>query len=159
MIEAVGKILAEECGLVKDKPIIVGVSGGPDSLCLMEVLRQAGYKIIVAYFDHQLRPDSNSDGRKKQLEVLCVGGIHRGDCGLIRFSGSYAVNGLNRQYEHFAIADLAGHCGTQNRLNRALHERLGHADLEPDLLLQFHFHGRATIGLHGLDLAAVTLHA
>lgn len=63
MIENIEAILQNECGLTKNRPIIVGVSGGPDSLCLMEVLRQAGYQLIVAYFDHQLRADSNLDGR------------------------------------------------------------------------------------------------
>ena len=41
--------------------MIVGVSGGPDSLCLMSVLRKAGYHVIVAHFNHKLRPDSDVD--------------------------------------------------------------------------------------------------
>ena len=48
-------ILRDQCKLDKSRPIIVGVSGGPDSLCLMETLRQAGYHIIVAHFNHKLR--------------------------------------------------------------------------------------------------------
>ena len=41
--------------------MIVGVSGGPDSLCLMSVLRKAGYHAIVAHFNHKLRPDADAD--------------------------------------------------------------------------------------------------
>ncbi|NJN79543.1 MAG: hypothetical protein HC797_03230 [Anaerolineales bacterium] len=77
MIEDIEKTLENECGLVKDKPIIVGVSGGPDSLCLMEILRQAEYQVIVAYFDHQLRAESSLDGRMVEktatrLMLRCV---------------------------------------------------------------------------------------
>lgn len=61
MLENVATILREQCGLVKDRPIIAGVSGGPDSLCLMEVLRQAGYPVIVAHFNHRLRPEADAD--------------------------------------------------------------------------------------------------
>lgn len=40
--------------------IIVGVSGGPDSLCLLHLVRQIpALEIIVAYFNHQLRPEAN----------------------------------------------------------------------------------------------------
>lgn len=61
MSENIETILRDECGLVKDRTIIVGVSGGPDSLCLLETLRQAGYSIVVAHFNHQLRPESGQD--------------------------------------------------------------------------------------------------
>ena len=63
VLEKIQAILVDECGLVKDRPIIVGVSGGPDSLCLMDILRQAGYSIIVAHFDHHLRQESGQDAR------------------------------------------------------------------------------------------------
>jgi tRNA(Ile)-lysidine synthase len=63
MTEQIETILQKECGLTKDRQVVVGVSGGPDSLCLMEILRLAGYKIVVAYFDHQLRGDSIRDAR------------------------------------------------------------------------------------------------
>ena len=63
MPENIEDILKNECGLSKDRPVVVGVSGGPDSLCLMETLRKAGYPVIVASFDHQLRPESASDAR------------------------------------------------------------------------------------------------
>ncbi len=51
-------ILRQECGLDPALPIVAGVSGGPDSLCLLDVLRRAGYRLIVAHFDHRLRPGS-----------------------------------------------------------------------------------------------------
>jgi tRNA(Ile)-lysidine synthase len=63
MSENIETVLRDECGLVKDRPLIVGVSGGPDSLCLLDILRQAGYSIIVAHFDHQLRAESSEDAR------------------------------------------------------------------------------------------------
>jgi len=61
MLDHIESSLRELCGLNKDKPIIAGVSGGPDSLCLMNVLRKAGYRVIVAHFNHKLRPDSDAD--------------------------------------------------------------------------------------------------
>jgi tRNA(Ile)-lysidine synthase len=73
--ENIETILRGECGLVKDRPIVVGVSGGPDSLCLLETLRQAGYSIIVAHFDHQLRSESSQDARmvEKVASSLMLG--------------------------------------------------------------------------------------
>src|SRR6266498_1078657 len=61
MLENIDSILSEKCGLRRDRPVIAGVSGGPDSLCLMNVLRKAGYRVIVAHFNHKLRPDSDAD--------------------------------------------------------------------------------------------------
>jgi tRNA(Ile)-lysidine synthase len=61
MFENIDFILRDQCKLVKNRPIIAGVSGGPDSLCLMSILRKAGYHVIVAHFNHKLRPDSDAD--------------------------------------------------------------------------------------------------
>src|ERR1041384_2165930 len=61
MLETIPSILQEQCRLNRETPVIVGVSGGPDSLCLMSVLRKAGYRVIVAHFNHKLRPDSDAD--------------------------------------------------------------------------------------------------
>lgn len=54
-------ILHHDCQLVVGKPLLVGVSGGPDSICLLDCLQCLGFPIIVAHFDHQLRPESKSD--------------------------------------------------------------------------------------------------
>lgn len=41
---------------------IVAVSGGVDSMVLLDVMRQAGnHELIVAHFDHGIRPDSHLD--------------------------------------------------------------------------------------------------
>ena len=61
MLESIETTLREQCGLVRDRLIIAGVSGGPDSLCLLDILRRAGYPLIVAHFNHQLRPESDVD--------------------------------------------------------------------------------------------------
>ena len=61
MLEHIQTTLREQCGLSRELPVIVGVSGGPDSLCLMSILRKAGYHTIVAHFNHKLRPDADAD--------------------------------------------------------------------------------------------------
>ncbi len=61
MLEKLKPILQKECRLEKDRLIVVGVSGGPDSLCLLEVLRLAGYPLLVAHFNHRLRPESDTE--------------------------------------------------------------------------------------------------
>ena len=41
--------------------VVVGVSGGADSVALLRALVQAGAKPVAAHFDHALRPESAAD--------------------------------------------------------------------------------------------------
>ena len=54
-------ILRDQCGLDPSRPVLAGVSGGPDSLCLLEILHAAGYRVVVAHFNHQLRPEAGRE--------------------------------------------------------------------------------------------------
>ena len=54
-------ILLDSCGLDPHKSTLVGVSGGPDSLCLLHILHSAGYPLIVAHFNHRLRPQAEEE--------------------------------------------------------------------------------------------------
>lgn len=56
-----GRVSEIECGLVKDKPLVVGVSGGPDSLCLLHLMKRLGYFVIAMHINHQLRPEANAE--------------------------------------------------------------------------------------------------
>jgi tRNA(Ile)-lysidine synthase len=44
--------------------VVLGVSGGADSLCLMDCLRQLGFDLVVAHLDHQLRPSSAQEAQR-----------------------------------------------------------------------------------------------
>ncbi len=61
MLEAVQKVLQSQCQLSLDQCIILGVSGGPDSLCLLDILDRLGYRPIVTYFNHKLRPEAEKE--------------------------------------------------------------------------------------------------
>ena len=42
---------------------VVAVSGGVDSVVLLDMLAAEGVNIVVAHFDHGIRPDSAADAR------------------------------------------------------------------------------------------------
>jgi len=66
MIDDLSTILHHNCLLDTIKPVIVGVSGGADSLCLLYVLQRQGYPVVVAHLDHMLRPSSKAEARQVQ---------------------------------------------------------------------------------------------
>jgi tRNA(Ile)-lysidine synthase len=67
-------VLSQYCGLVKNEPVLVGVSGGPDSLCLCDLLVFHGYSCVVAHFDHNLRPESHLEAKRVE-EFACSRGL------------------------------------------------------------------------------------
>lgn len=55
--------------LAKSKLYIIGVSGGPDSLFLLDNLRRAEYRIIVAHVNYKKRIESDQD--ENLIKVYC----------------------------------------------------------------------------------------
>ncbi len=73
LIDRVGLAARNDCGLQKTRPIIAGVSGGADSLCLMGLLSNLGYPLVVAHFNHQLRPEAADDARQVEAAAQARG--------------------------------------------------------------------------------------
>lgn len=57
----VAQALRTRCAADDDHPLLVAVSGGVDSMVLLHALHAVGFRLIVAHFDHRLRPDSAHD--------------------------------------------------------------------------------------------------
>lgn len=66
--------LQTDCRLDRTRALLVAVSGGPDSLCLLHLLWQLGYKPVVAHLDHGLRAESAEEAEsvKRLAESLGV---------------------------------------------------------------------------------------
>lgn len=58
MLSALGVVLNNECHLHQAQAVLVGFSGGPDSLMLIHAMHMLGYPLIAAHLDHGLRPTS-----------------------------------------------------------------------------------------------------
>ncbi len=63
----------QACGVMPASPLIIGVSGGADSLCLLHVLSGSPYTIIAAHFDHRLRKTSAQDAEFVEKTALELG--------------------------------------------------------------------------------------
>lgn len=79
MIATFVKLFRQHYSFDQDQTILVGVSGGPDSLALMSLLVEAGQKILVVHVNHQLRPEAEFEERgviefAKQFGVPCITG-------------------------------------------------------------------------------------
>jgi len=60
-LSRIKSILENDCCLTDERSIVVGVSGGADSLCLLYLLHSMGYPIIVAHVNHSIRQESGSE--------------------------------------------------------------------------------------------------
>jgi tRNA(Ile)-lysidine synthase len=79
MIDQLKQVLESVCLLDFSKPVLVGVSGGADSLCLMDILAGAGYRLTVAHLNHNLRAEADAEAEQvrdyaRKLGVDFIGG-------------------------------------------------------------------------------------
>ncbi|MCX6735244.1 MAG: tRNA lysidine(34) synthetase TilS [Candidatus Peregrinibacteria bacterium] len=54
--------------------VVAGISGGPDSIFLLELLKKLSIKIIAAHVNHQLRKEA--DGDEEFVSKICVHNWH-----------------------------------------------------------------------------------
>lgn len=66
MLDEVRNILHTRCQLLPTDTLVVGVSGGPDSLCLLDVLHRLEVPVVVAHLDHGLRAEAGAEARRVQ---------------------------------------------------------------------------------------------
>ncbi|MBN1146790.1 MAG: tRNA lysidine(34) synthetase TilS [Anaerolineales bacterium] len=62
-LERIQSFIQDNCLLQREKPVLAAVSGGPDSLCMLDVLWRLGYPLVVAHLDHRLRPSSAQEAQ------------------------------------------------------------------------------------------------
>jgi tRNA(Ile)-lysidine synthase len=73
MLEHLDFTLQHNCRLDRQGVTLVAVSGGPDSLCLLRLLHQLDYPLIVAHLDHGLRPESAAEATRVQQIAESLG--------------------------------------------------------------------------------------
>jgi tRNA(Ile)-lysidine synthase len=61
LFEKVKVSLRDTCLIQPQDKLVVGVSGGADSMALLDLLVRCNYKPLVAHFNHQLRPAAAQD--------------------------------------------------------------------------------------------------
>ncbi len=145
-------ILTNKCLLQKERPLIVGVSGGADSFCLMDILREAGYQIIVAHFDHQLRSESNMDAQMVQetcarLSLECIVGTE--NVRAYADEQKLSIEEAARELRYRFMFNLA-------RERNAQAVAVGHtADDQVETVLMHILRGSALNGLKGMSHRAI----
>jgi len=77
--ERFAEILKKSCHLDLNCPVLAGISGGPDSLVMLDLLARSGIPVYVAHINHQLRPEADAEA----LRVQAYCDHHHIDCVVI----------------------------------------------------------------------------
>lgn len=135
------------CKLDKDAPLVVGVSGGADSLALMLGLQALGYDLVVGHLDHGLRAESTADADyvaalAAARGLRCV--RERVELGVDLADGGGSVEEAAREARYRFLFDLARREGAQA-------VAVGHhADDQVETVLMHFLRGAALPGLSGM---------
>jgi len=149
MLESVRQTILERQLLARGERLLVGVSGGPDSVVLLDVLvalaPEFGWKLHVAHFNHQLR-GSDADADEAFVRELAAGyGLAftsgKGDVRAFAAEHGHSIEDAARRLRHGFFQDTA-------RVLDVVKLALGHtADDQVETLLQRLLRGAGTRGL------------
>ncbi|HEX8991050.1 MAG TPA: tRNA lysidine(34) synthetase TilS, partial [Anaerolineales bacterium] len=148
MLDLIESILRDKCELDKSRPLLVGVSGGPDSLCLLGTLHEAGWQTIAAHFNHKLRPEADEDAAAveaiaRRLGIPFVGGS--GDVQQHAAGGKLSIEAAARELRYRFLFAQARHHGAQAIA-------VGHtADDQVETVLMHFIRGAGLNGLKGME--------
>jgi len=139
----VGDYVDREALLEPRQRLVVGVSGGADSLCLMDSLHRLGYRLVVAHFDHRLRPESRAEAETVR-EVAAA-------YGLPAVIGSMEPPAKSRTSEQTARVERYRFLAQVARRRRIRTLAVGHtADDQVETVLMHLLRGAGPSGLRGM---------
>ena len=152
MLENLKQILQDECQLDLDRPVVVGVSGGPDSLCALDVLDRSGYPVIVAHFNHKLRSVADADAvtiqhlaNQRDLRFM----LGEGEVGVRAEQESESIEEAARNERYRFLFNCAEEVGAQAVV-------VGHsADDQVETVLMHLLRGTGMSGLSGMRTRAL----
>lgn len=146
--ERITHALIEVCGVNPNLPLVVGVSGGADSLCLVHCLKEGGFKLIVGHLDHALREHSaeQADALGKHIAELGLPFFgQRKDVRQFAAQNKLGIEEAARLCRYRFLFDLAREHGAQGVV-------VGHhADDQAETVLMHFLRGSGLSGLAGIQ--------
>jgi tRNA(Ile)-lysidine synthase len=144
-----GKIRAELGFASPRKKLIVAVSGGADSVALLHLLVEAGYRnLVVAHFNHRLRAKASDGDAAFVMKLAAKHGLAcetgEGDVRKLAVSRKYSLETAAREARYSFLAETA-------RKHRTRHVVLAHhADDQVETCLFNFLRGSGIAGLSGM---------
>jgi tRNA(Ile)-lysidine synthase len=148
VLEQFVSALKEKCLLDPGLPVLVGVSGGPDSLCMLDMLHQLGYPVIVAHLDHSLRAESAQEAEQLRQLAQSIGltfVLERNDVDSYATSHSLSIEEAAREARYQFLFEQA-------RQHQAQAVAVGHtANDQVETVLMHLLRGSGLPGLRGMS--------
>lgn len=152
VIEQVRATISNFGLLEAGETIVVGVSGGPDSLCLLHVLTrlrdELQLELHVGHLDHAIRPESSEDARfvaGLAAEWGLPATIERQDVPALARAEGFAIEQAARRARYRFLARIAGTIGARTVV-------VGHnADDQVETVLMHLIRGAGLAGLRGMQ--------
>jgi len=150
--EEVRRAMAELCSFQPGSAILIGVSGGPDSLCLLDVLHSLGYAVTAAHYNHGLRSQAEEDARHvsqiaQDLNVPFVS--EAADVAAFARAESMSIEEAARILRYRFLFSQARRLGCSA-------VAVGHtADDQVETVLMHFLRGAGLAGLRGMQVCAV----
>ena len=139
--------LKEQCELNSSQPILVGVSGGPDSSALLHILAHLKFPLIVAYFHHMIRKEADQEAagvEKICLELKIPFMMGKADARGFARQNSLSLEEAARQLRYKFLFEKACNMGAQA-------VAVGHtADDQIETVLMHFIRGSGMDGLAGM---------
>lgn len=140
-----------EAGITAEMSLVVGVSGGPDSLALLHLLLRvhSAENLIVAHLNHQLRDSADADAvfvreTAAAWEVRCYDAVV--DVSQLASAEGWSLEEAARIARYRFLADVA-------RATGAAYVAVGHhADDQAETVLLHVLRGTGLQGLRGMQL-------
>jgi tRNA(Ile)-lysidine synthase len=146
--------LKEKFKLTGERPIVVGVSGGPDSLCLLDLLVCAEVPVFVAHYNHRLRNDSAKDAemvRQTALRYALPFHLGEGDVADFALKNKMSIEEAARACRYRFLFDVAHSEGAE--AVAVAHS----ADDQVETVLMHLLRGAGISGLKGMAYRSVLM--
>ncbi len=152
MLDKIEMLLPGECQLQAGELCLVGVSGGPDSICLLHALNSLGYPLVAVHVNHTLRPEANQEAQAveafaKGLGIDCI--TYRVDVRGYAGEQSLSIEEAARQLRYACLFEQA----EQTSAGAVL---VAHnADDQVETILMHVLRGSGLSGLRGMPYRAL----